>query len=170
MKWLYVILTIGLLSSCWPTSVSFVDNGSMPPEWKVFYVETLKNEAPNTPLSYSATLSEDVKDGVQNNTRLLLGTTLNDSVQIIIQGVISNYSITPVALQEGDNAAQNRLTVSVNFEIFITAPEEDKMTLTSTRFVDYASSEDLGAKEDELLAEVNDQIVQDVVNKLLSNW
>ena len=169
MKFISAIAIIVLFSSCWPTSVSFVDNGSMHPSWKVFIVETLKNEAPNTPLSYSATLSEDVKDGVQNSTRLLLGTNI-DSAQILIEGVITNYSITPIALQEGDNAAQNRLTVSVNFEIFITEPEEDKMVLTSTRYVDYSSSEDLGAKEEELLEEVNTQIVQDVVNKLLSNW
>ena len=169
MKILSALAILILFSSCWPTSVSFVDSGSMDPSWELFFVETLKNEAPNTPLSYSAKLSEDIKDGVQNSTRLLLGTTV-DSAQIIIQGVITNYSVTPIALQEGDNASQNRLTISVSFEIFITEPEEDKMMLTSTRYVDYSSDEDLGTLEEELLGEVNTQIVQDVVNKLLSNW
>ena len=169
MKFIFAIVVLILCSSCWPTSISLVDNGSMDPAWKVFHVETLKNEAPNTPMSYSATLSEDVKDGVQNNTRLLLGSSV-DSAQVLIEGSIVSYSITPVALQEGDNSAQNRLTVSVRFEIFITEPEEDKMMLTSTRFVDYPSSQDLGSVETELLEELNTQIVQDVVNKLLSNW
>ena len=169
MKFIFAITVLILCSSCWPRSISFVDVGSMDPAWEVSYVETLKNEAPNTPMSYSATLSEDIKDGVQNNTRLLLGNSV-DSAQVLIEGSIVSYSITPVALQEGDNASQNRLTVSVRFEIFITEPEEDKMMLTSTRFVDYPSSQDLGSVETELLQELNTQIVQDVVNKLLSNW
>ena len=44
------------------------------------------------------------------------------------------------------------------------------MTMTSTRFIDYDSNTDLGIVENQLLEEVNDQIVQDVINKLLSNW
>jgi hypothetical protein len=42
--------------------------------------------------------------------------------------------------------------------------------LTSTRFVDYASSDDLATVEATLLEEINTQIVQDLINKLLSNW
>ena len=53
---------------------------------------------------------------------------------------------------------------------FISAPTEDKMTLTSTRFVDYDSQSDLATVETNLLEEINTQIAQDVINKLLSNW
>ncbi|MFN5784570.1 MAG: LPS assembly lipoprotein LptE, partial [Flavobacteriia bacterium] len=89
---------------------------------------------------------------------------------IYLEGVISSYSVTPVAIQEGDNSAKNRLTVSVQFTIFVSAPEEDKIILTSTRFVDYDSNVDLATQENSLLEEVSTQIVQDVINKLLSNW
>lgn len=169
MRIIAFILLLGLLTGCWPSSVSFMDKGSMPEEWKAFHMQTLENNAPNAPLSYAAELSEEVKDGIQNNTRLLLGTSPNDA-QVLIEGTILNYSVNPIALQEGDNAAQNRLSISVKFEIFITAPEEDKMQLTSTRFVDYSSSQDLASVEAQLLEEINSQIVQDVINKLLSNW
>lgn len=169
MKYLSLLALIVLLSSCWPSSVSFVDSGSMPEEWKTFSIKTLDNNAPNTPISYSATLSEAIKDGVQNNTRLLLNPTTGKG-EVYIEGVITNYSVTPVALQEGDNAQKNRLTISASFTIFISSPEEDQMTLTSSRFVDYDSDTDLGSVEATLLEEINTQIVQDVINKLLSNW
>lgn len=141
----------------------------MPEEWKQFSLKTLENSAPNAPLSYAANLSESVKDGIQNNTRLAL---VSDSkrAQVQIEGEITNYSVTPIALQEGDNAAQNRLSITAKFTIFVTAPEEDKMTLMSTRYVDYSSSQDLSSIEGTLLEEINSQIVQDVINKLLSNW
>ena len=163
------LLITPLLVGCWPSSVSFMDKGSMNEEWKTFSVLTLENNAPNTPLSYATLLSEEVKDGIQNNTRLLLNSN-SDSSQVLIEGAITNYVISPIALLDGDNASQNRLSITVKFDIFITKPQEDQMTLTSTRFVDYDSSTDLGTVESELLDDVNDQIVQDVINKLLSNW
>ncbi len=169
MRILLSLSVILLLSSCWPSSVSFVDSGSMPAEWKQFYVKTVKNNAPSTPISYNSILTEDVKDAIQNGTRLSLATRIEDA-QLEIEGVITSYSITPIALQEGDNAAQNRLSVSVKFDIFINEPEEDEMHLISTRFFDYPASTDLATVESEYLEEVNKQIVQDVVNKLLSNW
>ena len=169
MKYLALFALIALLSSCWPSSVSFVDSGSMPEVWKTFSIKTLENNAPNTPISYAATLSEAIKDGVQNNTRLLLNPTTGKG-EIYIEGVITNYSVTPVALQEGDNAQKNRLSISTSFTIFNSAPKEDQMTMTTSRFVDYDSDIDLGSVEATLLEEINTQIVQDVINKLLSNW
>jgi hypothetical protein len=62
------------------------------------------------------------------------------------------------------------LTISAFFEIFISAPEEDLMELNISRFTDFDSNQDVGAVQDQLLEEINDQIVQDVLNKLLSNW
>lgn len=164
------IIILGLLfSGCWPSSVSFMDKGSMPDEWKKFYMATLENNAPNAPISYPPNLSEAVKDGIQNNTRLLLANSMDDS-QIDIEGVVNSYSVMPIALQEGDNASQNRLTISVKFDIYIKAPEEDEMTVTATRFADYSANADLTTVEAQLLEEINTQIVQDVINKLLSNW
>lgn len=141
----------------------------MPPEWKTFSVKTLENNAPNTPNSYAAQLSEQVKDGIQNNTRLLLNPETGKG-EIYIEGKITSYSITPVALQEGDNSAKNRLNISTQFTIFVSSPKEDKMSVNSTRFIDYDSNTDLATVEKSLLDEINAQIVQDVINKLLSNW
>jgi len=164
-----LILSILILSSCWPSSVSFTDAGSMPSEWKTFSVKTLEFSAPNAPISYSPNLTESVKDGVQNNTRLLLSNQ-KGSEEVAIEGVVTNYSVTPIAIQPGDNAAKNRLTISVNFTIFTSKPTEKKMTLTSSRFADYETSSDFTSIENDLIEEINQQIVQDVINKLFSNW
>jgi len=141
----------------------------MPPEWKTFTVKTLENNAANAPLNLAPKLSEDIKDGVQNNTRLLLNTKSGQG-EVNIEGVVTNYSLIPVALQQGDNAAKNRLTITAQFTIFITKPKEQTMKLTSSRFVDYDSNTDLASVEQTLMNQINEQIVQDVINKLLSNW
>jgi hypothetical protein len=157
------------LMSCWPSSISLLDTGGMPEEWKSFTLKTLENKAPNTPLSYAALLSEKTKDAIQNNTRLLLN-PVNGTGELSIEGVITNYTITPVALQEGDNSQKNRLSISVEFSIFVSKPKEEKITLSTTRFIDYDSQTDLAAAESGLLDEVNNQITQDLINKLMSNW
>ena len=158
-----------VLSSCWPSSVSFKDTGSMPAEWKTFSVKTLEVLAPNAPLNYSPSLTEQLKDGIQNNTRLLLNTTFGKG-EVNIEGRVISYNVSPIAIQGNNNASQNRLTVSVQFSIQVTQPKEDLITLTATRFADFDAGTNLSSVEGGLLDDINKQIVQDVINKLLSNW
>lgn len=170
MKYLILfILPLLLFTACWPTSVSVIDKGGKPEEWKTFSLQTLENKAPNAPLNYPVSLSESIKDGIQNNTNLLLNAETGKG-EVYIEGSINSYSIMPVAMQEGDNAAKNRLTVGAQFTFYISEPKEEKMTLNVSRFVDYESGTDLASVENSLLDEISKQIVQDVINKLLSNW
>ena len=50
----------------------------MPEEWKTFTLKTLEIEAATCPLNFAPLLSEKMKDGVQNNTPLLLNTTFGN--------------------------------------------------------------------------------------------
>jgi len=97
------------------------------------------------------------------NTRLGKG-------EVNIEGLISSYNVMPLAIQGNDNASQNRLTISVQFSIFISEPKEDIINLTATRFADFSASTNLSTVESQLVDEISEQIVQDVINKLLSNW
>ncbi|HZH87187.1 MAG TPA: LPS assembly lipoprotein LptE [Brumimicrobium sp.] len=169
MKTLVLSILAVLLTACWPTSVSFRD-GSVPPEWKRFMVTTLENKAPNAPISYSSELTELVKDAIQNRVGLSLVTDEDDDPQIIVTGVVNSYDVTPLSLQDNTVNVKNRLTIRASFEIFISSPKEEVMELSSSRFADFDASQDVGAIQIQLLEEINDQIVQDVLNKLLSNW
>ena len=169
MKLLLVVLSLITLSSCWPTSVSFKDSGSMPLEWKSFHMKTLEINAANCPLSYAAQLSEKLKDGIQNNTRLSLATKLSDA-EVQIEGQILNYQVSPIAIENGDNASKNRLSLSVQFVINTTLPKEQTINLTSSRFADFEATTNLSSVENELLENITEQIVQDLINKLMSNW
>jgi hypothetical protein len=127
-------------------------------------------EAPNAPNNLASVLTEEIKDGIQNNTRLLINPK-QGAGEISIEGVVTNYSADPIAIQQGDEAAKNRLSMSVNFTIYISKPKEDKMTLTSTQFIDFDPiTTDFSSNEVSLYEEINKKIVQDVINKLLSNW
>lgn len=163
------IVLLGSLSSCWPTSISLQDKGGMPEEWKQFYLTTLQNNAPTCPLSYPANLSEQIKDGIQNNTRLGLSTKASDA-QVRLEGTITGYSVQPIAIQNGDNAAKNRLNLSIQFTLRTTEPKIEESAFTVTRFADFEAGTNLSSVENQLLETINEQVVQDVINKLMSNW
>ena len=163
---LSVVLIIA--SACWPSSIAFRD-ASYPEEWKVFFVEPLELNAATAPANYSAVLTESLRTGIQNNTRLKIGSN-PDQAQVQITGIITSYATSPQALTEGDNAARNRLTISANFTIITPTQGLEKMTVTSTRFADYDSNQNLSDVENDLIEEINKLIVQDVINKLSSNW
>lgn len=168
-NFLIFLMTLFFLTSCWPVSVSFRD-GSVPPEWKRFLIETLESDAANAPISYAPELTELLKDEIQNRVGLKLVSDESADPQILITGKVLNYDIQPLAIQENNVGAKNRLTVTAFFEIFINSPEEDVMEVKANRFVDFDSDADVGSIQTELFEEINDQIVQDVINKLLSNW
>jgi hypothetical protein len=44
------------------------------------------------------------------------------------------------------------------------------MQMVSTRFADYPANTSLVDVENQLLEEINQQVTQDLINKLLSNW
>ena len=166
------VLVALMAVSCWPTSVAFNDSGSMNACLKRFQMDPLEISAPNAPLNYNINLTEAVKNGIQNNTKLLL-TSGNTPAQVIISGKITGYSVSAAAIQQGDQSAKNRLTVSAQMNILLTCPSNDyeqEMKMTSTRFVDYDANKDLSSVESELLEQINQQIVQDVINQLYSNW
>ncbi len=141
----------------------------MPEDWKDFYVTPLELNAATAPANYNATLTESLRNGVQNNTRLKMLTKIDDA-DVQISGVVNSYNTTPQAVTNGDNAQKNRLTVSVNFTIITPTKGLEKMQMTSTRFADYDASQQLSDVESQLLDLINQQIVQDVINKLRSNW
>ena len=169
MKHLIVLCLISMLTSCWPSSVGFKDTGGMPSEWQSFHLTTLNINAPNCPLYFGAQMSEKIKDGIQNKTRLSLATK-KELAELKIEGIISSYQVNPIAIQSGDNASQNRLTISILFTIEANKPKEETFTLNSTRFADFDSKTNLSEVEAELLNTISEQVVQDVINKLMSNW
>ena len=54
--------------------------------------------------------------------------------------------------------------------INITKPKEEPWARTSTRFADFSSGTNLSQVETKLFEDISAQMVQDLINKLLSNW
>ncbi|NDB34496.1 MAG: hypothetical protein EB023_03930 [Flavobacteriia bacterium] len=169
MKIIYCCCLTFVLCGCWPSKIGFRDTGGMPEEWERFHLQTLQINASTCPLSYAANLSEAIKDGIQNNTRLTIAPDVKNA-QVQLSGDITQYSVNPIALQNGDNAAKNRLSIGVIFTLNYTVPKQEEVKITITRFADFDASTNFSSVENQLLSSINEQIVQDIINKLMSNW
>lgn len=95
---------------------------------------------------------------------------MKDNGDLKFEGTIIDYNVAPVAIQSNDQAANNRLTVTVNVKYFNKFDEAKNFDLNFTRFADYPTSSSLSAQEDALLTEINRQLTEDIFNKAFNNW
>jgi hypothetical protein len=145
-------------------SMSGVDLGSA----KTVSVAYFLNNASLSKPTYSAALTEALKDALTSQSPLTLAT---HGADLQFEGSVTAYGVTPIAISSGsDQAALNRLTITVSVKFTNNKDEKKNFESSFTRFADYPSSSNLNAVEDGLIKTINDQLVQDVFNKALINW
>lgn len=146
---------------------SFTDGTPACVECKTFSVGIFENSNPNAPVNYGQLFTEDLKDAILNRTKYQL---VGENGDLHFEGKITGYSITPLSIQNNEESAQNRLTISIS--VIHTNKVKDSLNFSQTfrRFSDYPSDQDISSVETVLLDEINEQITQDILNKLNSNW
>ena len=88
-----------------------LSGASIPPEAKTISVQYFQNLASLAPPTLSQTFTEALRDKLSSQTRLTL---VNKAGDLAFEGSISGYSTAPISIQSTDQAALNRLTITVN--------------------------------------------------------
>ncbi len=140
---------------------------SIPPEAKTISIAFFQNNAAMASPSESQKFTEKMRDMVSSQTNLAL-TKQNGDLQF--EGAIVDYAVSPVAVQSTDQAALNRLTVTINVKYINSIDQSKSFNQNFQRFYDYSSSKTLSAIESEALDEINRQIAEDVFQKAFNNW
>ena len=87
-----------------------------------------------------------------------------------MEGEIVEYRTSPIAIQEDQTAALNRLTISINIR-FVNKYEPDKDFETRfTQYMDYPSDTDFNSIKSDLIDSLNEMISTDIFNKAVINW
>jgi hypothetical protein len=118
-----------------------------------------------------ATLSQTFTDGLRD--KFASQTTLdviNRNGDLAIEGIITGYSTQPVAIQGNEQAALNRLTITVKIKFTNKFKEKDNFEQTFTRYADYGSSQNLVSVQDGLIQEISEGLIDDIFNKAVVNW
>jgi len=132
-------------------------------------VSQFTSSAPLAKPTLAQTMTESLKDFIQRQTRYSL---VQEDPDITYEGEIAGYQISPVAIVAGstDQAALNRLTITVKVKYTDEIDERFNFESNFTRFADFPSTQDISAVEDQLIKEITDQITQDIVNKSIYAW
>ncbi len=140
---------------------------TIPPEAKTISVGFFQNNSAMANPTESQKFTEKLRDMVSSQTRLAL---VRQSGDLTFEGYISDYNVTPVAIQSSDQAALNRLTISIMVKYTNKFDQNKNFEQIFTRFNDYSSSQTLSTVENGLMEEINRQITEDIFNKAFNNW
>ena len=167
MKLFKIILFILIsFSSC---SVKYSLTGaSISPETKTFQVNYFQNVAALVEPGIERDFTNSLTDLLINQTSLDLVKSNGD---LIYEGEITEYRISPTTATSSNTAAQNRLTISVNVRFYDKNDEEANFEKRFSFYFDYAGSSQLiGAQKVTAVEEVFERITQDVFNASLAKW
>jgi hypothetical protein len=140
---------------------------SISPETKTISIDRFPNNAMTVEPTLSQKFTDALRDKFQNETNLVM---LSKGGDLQLEGSITGYRTSPVAIQANETAAMNRLTISV--EVRFTNKIDDSQSFNSSfsRYQDYSSTQDLNTVKDGLIDEINEMLVQDIFNKAVVNW
>ena len=167
VKWhVFAVCCISVLMTACRVSYS-LNGASIPPEAKTVSVTFFQNYASMAPPTLSQSFTEALRTKLSSQSRLNLIARDGD---LAFEGSITGYSTMPVSIQSTDQAAQNRLTITVNVKYTCSFDEKKNFEQSFSSFKDYPSNKDLTSVENDLIQLINSQLTQDIFNKALNNW
>ncbi len=139
---------------------------------ETFQVNYFQNYATQSPGStFDPGLDRDFTLSLQD---LILTQTSLDLVgnngDLLYEGEIVEYRVSPMTATAEQRAAQNRLTMSVNVRFFNRTKEDADFERRFSFFFDYDANTQLASVRDEAHREIFERINQDIFNASLANW
>jgi hypothetical protein len=109
-----------------------------------------------------------LQDLIVNQTNLILTNTNGD---LVYEGEIVEYRISPTTAQANSTAAQNRLTIGVNVRLFDKYNPDEEFEQRFSFFFDFSGNAQLiGAQKDAAHEEIFERLTQDIFNATLAKW
>ena len=164
-----IILVVGAcLSGCGAYNFTGGDVGSA----ETFQVNYFQNYATQSPgstfdpgLDREFTLA--LQDLILSQTSLDLVTSDGD---LLYEGEIIEYRVSPMTATAEQRAAQNRLTMSIQVRFFNKTKEDTDFEQRFSFFFDYDANSQLASVRDEAHQVIFERLTQDIFNQSLANW
>ena len=164
-NYIVILLILTLFSSCGVYNFTGT-TGKI--DAKTFQVNYFQNTAELIEPGIERTFTQELQKIIQNQTNLNLTNTNGD---LVYEGEITEYRISPMSATADQKAAQNRLSISVRVRFFNKNKEADNFEKTFSFFYDYTGTDQLvGSQLTSALDEIFTRITQDIFNDSLAKW
>jgi hypothetical protein len=144
-----------------------LNGATIPIEAKTVSVAFFANNTTLGTPSISQKFTEKLRDVVSTQTNLSL---MKQNGDLQFEGAITDYNVAPVAIQSNDQAANNRLTITVNVKYTNKFDLTKNFEQSFSRFADFKANTSISSQEDVLLTEINRQLTEDIFNRAFNNW
>ncbi|MBV7440664.1 hypothetical protein KRX57_04460 [Weeksellaceae bacterium TAE3-ERU29] len=141
---------------------------SLDPRIKTAYIKQFPNYAPLQNPNLSRLFSNALQLRFERRTSLTL--LNNDNADIIIDGEITGYDVTPTSVVSGDRAAQNRLTITVKVRYENKIQEAKSFSKSFSDYEDFDASQSLTQVQDDLVEKINVRLIDQIFNAIVSDW
>ncbi len=167
MKKIIFTLLIGLtlsLNGC--GAYNFTGTGKIDAD--TFQVNYFQNNAELVEPGIERTFTIKLQEILQNQTSLNL---TNQGGDLLYEGEIVEYRITPMTATANQTAAQNRLTIVVNVRFSNKNKEDDNFEKRFSFYHDYDANQQMtGSTLNTALDVIFERITQDIFNESLAKW
>ncbi len=135
---------------------------------KTFQVNYFQNTAEIVEPGIERTFTNRLQEIIQNQTNLNL---TNSNGDLLYEGEIVEYRITPMQATAAQTASESRLTIAVMVRFTNKNKEADNFEKRFSFFRDYQGSElPVGSTLNGYIEEIFERITQDVFNESLAKW
>ena len=134
---------------------------------KTFRVNYLENKAQYVNTQLSPQLTEQLKQKIIGTTRLKQ--TNSDDAHYDISGFVSQYYVSTVGVADKQSTG-NRLTVGFHLVFRNTLDDKQNFEADLVRNFDFSARESLQTAERTLNTDIVKQLVEEIFNKIFSNW
>lgn len=161
---IFGILAMSILSGCKVYSLS---GASIPSEAKTLGVGYFRNRAPSVQPTLSSVFTDRLKEYLVSQSNLSL---VDGFADLQFSGEITGYSLKPVSIQSNDQAAMNRLTITVQVRYVNRFDSKTNFSQNFSRYRDYDAQLSLSSVESSLIEEIVEELVDDIYQRAFVNW
>ena len=168
MKSLFKIILITVIFTSINSCKYYNFTGAKPIDADTFQVNYFQNNADLIEPGIERIFTLELQDIIQNQTSLNLVPQGGD---LLYEGEIVDYRITPMTATADQKAAQNRLSITVLVRFSNKNKEEDDFEKRFSHFHDYPANEQMiGARLTAGLDEIYERITQDIFTESVAKW
>jgi hypothetical protein len=141
---------------------------SIQPDVKTITIPFFEYKALKVNPSLSNQLTEALQEKFRRFTRLEL---IEEEGDLEVAGAVVGYDVRATAITATEQAAQNRLTVSVKVSFTNRKyPEESFPEKSFSAYADFDATQTLDAVEATLCDEIVEKLCEDIFNGTVANW
>jgi hypothetical protein len=169
MKLLRIPTVVFILLMCISCSVKYSFTGaSISSKTKSFQVNYFQNNSTLVEPGIDRDFTNKLIDLLINQTSLELVKSKGD---LIFEGEIVEYRISPTTATANNTAAQNRLTIGINVRFFDKNDSESDFEKRFSFYYDFpGNSQLIGSQKEIAIDEIFERITQDIFNEALAKW